>query len=84
MRSGERIGERVGKSFLEVRVFLALRRFLFGGCLRETLDWFWFWWCLDAVIRRGWWFWCWRNKVGVRWRKRESEVGIGIGGASCM
>ena len=80
MWSRERVGERVGKSFLEVRVFLALRRFLFGGSLRETLDWF--WWCLDAVIRRGWWSWWWRNKAGVRWRKRESEEGTGMGATS--
>ena len=78
MWSGERIGERLEKSFLEVRFFLALRRFLLGGCLRETLGWF--WWCLDAVIRRGWR----RKKVGVRWRKRDSEEGICIGAVSYM
>lgn len=82
MWSGERIGERLEKSFLEVRFFLALRRFLLGGCLRETLGWF--WWCLDAVIRRGWGFWWWRKKVGVRLRERDSEEGICIGAVSYM
>lgn len=46
---GERIGERVEKSFLEVRICLALRRLLFGGGFLERLGWF---WCLDEVIRR--------------------------------
>jgi hypothetical protein len=32
------------------------------------------------VIRRGWW----RKKVGVRWRKRDSEEGICIGAVSYM
>jgi hypothetical protein len=36
------------------------------------------------VIRRGRWFWWWRKKVGVRWRKRESEEGICIGAVSYM